>query len=80
MRRQFVADDRTIINVQGVRFIEKINRADYSRAMRFELNVTYKGDKLSYQYEVEASRDAQFDRLRALLDSPPAAVAVDPHV
>jgi hypothetical protein len=69
MQRHIVADNHTIINTQGIRFVEKVDVA-YAGPTRHELRVTYKGDKLDYRYEKQEDRDAQYDRLRAALESP----------
>jgi hypothetical protein len=67
MRHRNVSDEYTVINTQGIRFVEKVDRA-WSEGAKYSLLVTYKGDKMDFTYKDQASRDAQFDRLRAALD------------
>lgn len=68
--KYMVADDSTIINPQGIRFVEKVDQKPYGGEIRYRLKVTYKGNELDYQYETESDRNAQFERLRAVLGPP----------
>lgn len=66
--RTYIADDYTIINAQGVRFVEKIDRTGSSFGLdSFNLRVTYKGSELTYPYSDKAARDAQYEALRKKL-------------
>jgi hypothetical protein len=63
-----VADDRTIINAQGIRFVEKIDQTGGSFGPdRYRLRVTYKGAELDYAYPNARERDAQYNALRIAL-------------
>ena len=74
MKAAIVADNHTVINVQGIRFVEKIDQGAYaSSAERFRLRVTYKGDVMDYCYPDKASRDAQYDAIRIALGVPSQA-------
>jgi hypothetical protein len=75
MKQGIVADDFTIINTQGVRFAEKVDSTYGGPTTHCELRVTYKGDKLSFRYPDAATRDAQFARLRAAMESHQASDA-----
>jgi len=61
-----VADDFTILNTQGIRFVEKIDAA-YTGPERYRLRVTYKGSQLDYLYPDKATRDTQYDAIRTAL-------------
>ena len=67
MKPPVIADDQTIINTQGIRFVECIDTTNYSKEVTYRLRVTYKGDVLGYDYPDKASRDAQYQALRAAL-------------
>ncbi len=71
MRPPIVADAWTIINTQGVRFVERLDRSYGGPTVAHELRVTYKGDVLTFKYPDAASRDAQFAALAAALTAPP---------
>jgi len=66
--KQFIGDDKVILNMQGLRFIKK---ADYAASTFSEekhvLEWEYKGTKGSASYTVKAERDAIYDRLREVL-------------
>lgn len=63
-----VADDFTILNTQGIRFVEKIDEMPpYANPERYRLRVTYKGSQFDYRYPDKATRDAQYDALRTAL-------------
>lgn len=65
MRIQFVADNHTIINIQGIRYVEKIDGSGFgSSETEYRIHVTYKGDQLRYSYPSKETRDAQYNRLR----------------
>ncbi len=67
MRSPIVADAHTIINTQGVRFVERLDRNYGGPTIAYHLRVTYKGDVLDFTYPDAASRDAQFAALTAAL-------------
>ncbi len=68
MRTFNVSDEFTIINTQGIRFVEKIDQGTFaSSPERYRLRVTYKGEELDYHYPDKATRDAQYDALRTAL-------------
>ncbi len=68
MKQRIVSDDFTVIDTQGVRFVEKVDTAYSGMAINYELHVTYKGDKMVFRYKDATIRDAQFARLRAAMD------------
>lgn len=71
MKSHIVADSQTIINTQGIRFVEKVDRKwAGNHETKYALKVTYKGDVLDYEYQTLSARDAQFDRLREALELP----------
>jgi hypothetical protein len=63
-----VADNYTIINTQGIRFVEKIDReaTNFGREL-YRLRVTYKGAELDYGYPDKATRDTQYEAIRIAL-------------
>jgi hypothetical protein len=65
-----IADDWTIINTMGIRYVQKSN-ADEAYARNplsiYGLIVHYKGTHVHYMYPTAALRDAQFDALRAAM-------------
>jgi hypothetical protein len=70
MRPAIVSDDYTIINTQGIRFVEKVDQSYGDRSTTtYQLRVTYKGDKMDFRYKDAALRDEQFARLCAAMDS-----------
>lgn len=69
MKRLIVADDHTIINTQGIRWIEKVDREQ--NIFGYEagpfLKVVYKGDTLNYKYPSVELRDIQYNQLRVVM-------------
>lgn len=59
----YIADKFTVINTQGIRFVEKTNSNSYSTIDKFTLRVTYKGSALIYSYALESDRDNQYNNL-----------------
>lgn len=66
--QQMVADDHTIINPQGIRFVEKIDQATFA-SLRYRLRVTYKGQELDFTYPDEATRNGQYEALRSVVSN-----------
>jgi hypothetical protein len=66
-----IADDFTIINTQGIRFVEKKDQS-WGDVAAYYLHVTYKGSALIYKYPSAQARDEQYDRLRQALTPTPA--------
>ena len=58
-----VSDNYTIINTQGIRFVEKIDFFNYLKEREFKLRVVYKGSEMCYHYPDKLLRDEQFDAL-----------------
>jgi len=72
MKPIVISDNYTIINTQGIRFIEKIDANKYglgSHQGEFLLKVTYRKEVMSYYYNAQHLRDAQYDRIRQVMDS-----------
>ncbi len=68
MKNFIIADNFNIINTQGIRFVEKIDRTGSSFGGDwFNLRVTYKGSELTYSYKDKKDRDAQFDALKKMM-------------
>lgn len=67
---QNVADEHTIINTQGIRFVERLDESYMRGEVSYHLRVTYKGDVMKFKYPDARSRDAQYARLRAALETP----------
>lgn len=62
-----IADGFTIINTQGIRYVEKRDVTYGGPTHRYELVVTYKGNQMQFSYPDQASRDAQFKALAAAM-------------
>jgi len=69
MRPIVIADDYTIINTQGIRFVEKLDGNKYGmNTSEYSLRVTYRKEVLSYYYKSSELRDAQYDRIRKIME------------
>jgi hypothetical protein len=69
MKIKFVTDDYTLINTQGIRFIEKVDGNSYgSNITEYKLRITYKHDILNYHYPTAELRNEQYRKLRELLE------------
>lgn len=68
-----VADSQTIINPQGVLFVEKREqRWSAEGPLKYYLFVKYRTAELNHQYERVEDRDAQFEALAKALAPTPA--------
>ena len=67
MKPLVVADGYTLINTQGIRYVERKDVTYGGPVTRWELVVTYKGNTMTYLYPNAHARDAQFAALSAAL-------------
>lgn len=71
MAAQFVADKKVIINLQGIRYVQKAELSTHHYGMtednRYQIQVTYKGNILNVGYASIAERDKTYDELVAAL-------------
>jgi uncharacterized protein YbaA (DUF1428 family) len=65
-----IADGHTIINTQGIRYVEKRDVTYGGPTHRYELVVTYKGNQMQFSYPSAALRDVQFAALSKAMTAP----------
>lgn len=68
MKKMFIGDDKVILNLQGLRFIQKVDHTGYSSTMeRYYLEWEYKGAKGSVSYESKDDRDKLYAQVKEVL-------------
>lgn len=62
---KIVSDNTAIINVQGIRYIQKVksNRFSPNDTGEYGITITYKGNSTSIWYQHEHQRDDTFAKL-----------------
>ena len=64
--KQFVGDERVVVNLQGLRWIQKENQSA-GWPERYRLKWNYKGGEGSQSYESEELRNAMYDKVKKAL-------------
>jgi hypothetical protein len=66
MKKNYVADDKVILNLSGLRFIQKRDAGSHIEEIYF-LEWEYKGSKGSAYYDDKSKRDAMYNKVLASL-------------
>lgn len=64
---KYVSDDRVILCLSGLRFVQKENRRYSGMSEKYSLSWEYKGSKGEMYYEEGAKRDAMYDKIQKAL-------------
>ena len=66
--KQFIADEKVILSLQGLRWIMKTNQAAWGNSPeKYGLEWNYKGSENKIGYEKEEDRDAMYVKVRDAL-------------